>query len=43
MSEHQSWPETDSIQRWFATFFFWITLYRLSELINMIRGKFCWI
>ena len=30
---HQSWPDIDSIQRWFATSFFWITLYKPSKLM----------
>ena len=30
---HQSWPEIYSIQRWFTTSFFWITLYKLSKLM----------
>lgn len=42
MYEHLSWHETGSIRRWSATFFSWITLYKLSELINMIRAKFYW-
>ena len=35
---HQSWPEIDSIQRWFATSFFWVTLYKPSKLMSQQKS-----